>query len=576
LSVLLKLAATAGDQSIVLPPGRPLLVGRAVACDLPIQDATVSRRHAEVELFEGAVLVRDLQSTNGTFLNGERVREALAPPGSRISFGKVDFDVLEEIPAATPPPVDAEEESVLDATILRQMPMRGAADIASRLSMTPQGASLLKIGGESTADRQARKLDLLLDIAKELSQQAEVDRLLEKVIDVAFQVMSVDRVAILLSERGDGSGELVPRTSRSRADRPDLDVEWHVPRAIARRAVAERVAFLIENVPADIRFSEGTILRQRVQSALCAPLLGGQGSVLGLIYLDNLGATHSFSEEDLEFLTAFAGMVSVAIENSQLVERARREAVVLSNFQRYFAPDLAHQIAGQEGAIQLGGAKQRVTILFSDIRGFTSLSERMSPDEIARLLTAYFTEMVEIVFEHGGTLDKFIGDALMALWGAPLARADDADRATRAAMAMQRRLEQLDEEWRREGRQTVQIGIGLDVGDVFAGNIGSERRLEYTVIGDAVNTAARLCSEASPGEILVSESLYRALTSPPPVEVLVPQLLKGKAQPVPVYRVDWKETEERPVAPAGPTDATTSGTIPYHGLPATKEGDTVG
>jgi adenylate cyclase len=564
--VPLKLVAIAGDRCLVLPNGRSLLVGRAVACDLAISDPTISRRHAEMELFAGSILVRDLGSTNGTFVNGERVREALAPPGSRIAFGKVDFEVVEEAPEHPLP--QETDDGGLDATILRQMPVRGAADIAARLAVAPQGASLLKIQGESAIDRQARKLDLLLDIAKELSQQTEIGRLLEKVVDVAFQVMSVDRVAILLAGP---EGELVPRISRSREERPE--VEWSVPRAIARRAVAERVAFLIENVPADARFGEGTILRQRVQSALCAPLLGGQGDVLGLIYLDNLGATHSFSEEDLEFLTAFAGMASVAIENSQLVERVRREAVVLSNFQRYFAPDLARQIVDQEGEIQLGGAKRRVAILFSDIRGFTSLSERMSPDEIASLLTSYFTEMVEIVFEHGGMLDKFIGDALMALWGAPLARADDADRATQAALAMQRRLEQLNRESAAQGRQSLEVGIGLDVGDVFAGNIGSERRLEYTVIGDAVNTAARLCSEASPGEVLISECLYRSLASPPPVDVLAPLQLKGKAQPVPVYRVDWQV--DRPTPPQGGlADSTTSGTIPFRQL-ETQENDII-
>ncbi len=560
----LKLVAITGDRSVMLPNGRALLVGRAVACDLSVSDPTISRQHAEIELFEGALLLRDLGSTNGTFLNGERVREVLAPPGSRIAFGKVEFEVVEEMPEPPPPLPEPGEESG-DATILRQMPVRGAADIAARLAVAPHGASLLKIEGDSAADRQARKLDLLLDIAKELSQQTENGRLLDKVIDVAFQVMSVDRVAILLTGP---DGELLPRVSRSRGERPDA--EWHVPRAIARRTVAERVAFLIENVPADLHFGEGTVLRQRVQSALCAPLLGGQGSVLGLIYLDNLGATHSFSEEDLEFLAAFASMVSVAIENSQLVERVRREAVVLSNFQRYFAPDLARQIVDQEGEIQLGGAKRRVAILFSDIRGFTSLSERMSPDEIASLLTGYFTEMVEIVFEHGGTLDKFIGDALMALWGAPLARADDADRAMRAALAMQRRLEQLNRDAAVDRRPTLGIGIGLDVGEVFAGNIGSARRLEYTVIGDAVNTAARLCSEASPGKVLISESLYRALSSPPAVEVLAPLQLKGKAQAVPVYCVEWKE--ERPTPPeGGPTDSTTSGTIPFPKPQETKE-----
>ena len=560
----LKLVAIAGDRSFVLPFGRSVLVGRALACDLPVSDATVSRRHAELEGLDGAILVRDLGSTNGTFVNGERIREAVVPPGARLGFGKMDFTVVEEEIALAPLP-DSGDDSQLDATILRQMPVRGAADLAARLAGAPSGPSLLLIDGDSTADRQARKLDLFLDIAKELSQQAEVGRLLEKVADVAFQVMSVDRVSILLAGP---EGTLVPEIWRSRGEWRDR--EWHVPRAIARRAVAERAAFLIENVPADL-LGEGTSFRQQVQSALCAPLLGGQGDVLGLIYLDNLGATHSFSGEDLEFLAAFASMVSVAIENSRLVERARREAVVLSNFQRYFAPDLAHQIAGQEGQIQLGGAKRRVAILFSDIRGFTSLSERMNPDEIARLLTRYFTAMVEIVFEHGGTLDKFIGDALMALWGAPVGHTGDADRAIRAAVAMQQRLPELNREMADEGFPALEVGIGLDLGDVFAGNIGSERRLEYTVIGDAVNTASRLCAEASPGEVLISECLYRGLTVAPPVDVLMPLQLKGKASPVPVYRVDWRA--ERPTfLPGSPGDATATRMLAKRPAEETEEG----
>lgn len=537
----LKLVATAGDRTIALPSGRPLLVGRAVACDLPLPDPTVSRQHAELLLVEGHALVRDLHSTNGTFVNGERVREALAPPGSRVAFGKVEFEVQEEQPAQQP----LNDDSSLDATILRQKPVRGTADIAARLSGMPSGSSMLKIGGESTADRLARKLDLLLDIARELSQQTELDRLLEKVTDVAFQVMSVDRVAILLGHEGE---TLQPRISRCRT--AGFSGDWRVPRAIARKVVTERVAVLIENVPADQRFGEGTILRQHVQSALCAPLLAKQGSVLGLIYLDNLDAPHSFSEEDLEFLTAFSGMVAMALENSQLIERARREAVMLSNFQRYFAPDLARQISGEAQAVQLGGAKRQVVILFSDIRGFTALSERMSPDEIASLLSGYFTEMVEVVFEHGGTLDKFMGDALMALWGAPLARQDDPDRAMLAAITMQRKLEDLNTRWTREGRPPLSVGIGIGIGEVFAGNIGSDRRLEYTVIGDAVNTAARLCSEATPGEILITHDLYRSLSAPPPVSALAPLPLKGKAQAVPVFRVEWSEevrTREREI-----------------------------
>jgi adenylate cyclase len=344
--------------------------------------------------------------------------------------------------------------------------------------------------------------------------------------------MNVDRVSILMLEGG--SGELVPRISRNHLDRSG---GVRVPRSIARRAVDERLAILTDNAAADERFKGKSIVMQSVRSAMCTPLMGSDGKVLGILYVDNMTATNSFDDEDLEFLIAFSGIAAVAIENSRLTDRIRREAVVLSNFQRYFAPDLARQIASEAEQVQLGGAKRPVVVFFSDIRGFTSISESMSPDEIASLLTEYFTEMVEVVFENSGTLDKFMGDAIMALWGAPIAHGDDADRAMRAALEQQAVLDTLNAKWADQGRQQLQIGIGINFGEVFAGNIGSDRRLEYTVIGDAVNTASRLCSKAGPGEILISEPFYRSLTHPPAVEALEPLQLKGKARAVPVYRV---------------------------------------
>jgi|HubBroStandDraft_3_1064219.scaffolds.fasta_scaffold57092_2 adenylate cyclase len=568
---MLRLVAEAGARSLDVPPGRVLVVGRAEDCDLPLADSTVSRRHAELEAAGAAGLrVRDLGSSNGTFLDGQRVDEGLARPGCRICFGRVAFELQEAAaPAAAGPP----SASPPDATILGQIRVRpSTGDVAGLLAEAgdaPAGASLLRISGVSAAQRQERKLALLVELGKELSRQLEIDRLLDQVVDLSFKVMRVDRVAILLA---DAAGNLVPRRFRTRAGGPGGDVRvrgeegprhqatWDpamlreespepappspiphppIPRSIVQKVVEERLALRIDNAPADERFAAaGSILAQRVQSALCAPLLGGMGTVLGLIYLDNQGSVASFSEEDLAFLTAFSSIAAVAIENSQLIARTRREALVLANFQRYFAPDLARQIATAEGEIRLGGDRREVVVLFSDIRGFTPLSEQMSPDEIAALLTEYFSAMVEIVFAHGGTLDKFIGDAVMALWGAPLARPDDAQQATRAAIAMQLRLDALNAEWERQGRRTLAIGVGLNTGDVFAGNIGSDRRLEYTVLGDAVNIASRLCSQAGPREVLLSEALYRKLAAPPPVRELAALPLKGKSQPVRVYSVE--------------------------------------
>ncbi len=536
-----KLISTTGDQTIDLTEGRVVVVGRAVTSDLPIYDPTVSRRHAEITLANGHVSVRDVGSSNGTYINGTQITQSTAGDGDIVTFGKVAFKVHQVTTASARPAAKAAAEGSgfgvkpPEATIVRQVPLEAqAGGIEDKVSGRPSGGTQLKVQGESTEERQRTKLSLLLDISKELSKQQEVDKLLQKIVDITFHVMNVDRVSILMVE--EGSGELVPRVSKNRLG--DSGGSRHVPQSIARRAVSERLAILTDNAAADERFKGKSIVMQSVRSAMCTPLVSSEGKVLGIIYVDNMTATHSFGDEDLEFLIAFSGIASVSIENSHLTDRIRREAVVLSNFQRYFAPNVAAQIASEQGSVTLGsGEKRPVVIFFSDIRGFTPMSEKMNPDEISALLGEYFTEMVEIIFEHSGTLDKFIGDAIMAIWGAPIAHEDDANRAISAAIEMQQVLAELNKKWAAQGRQPVNIGIGINYGEVFAGNIGSERRLEYTVIGDAVNTASRLCSKAGPGEIIISEPFYKALKKPPPVDALDPMQLKGKAQAVAVYRV---------------------------------------
>jgi len=532
-----KLLSTGGDQTIDIPSSGSLVVGRAATSDVPIYDPTISRRHAEVSLEDGGVQIRDLGSSNGTFLNGSRITDAIAEDGDVVAFGKVAFHVRSVTPATPARPADEEPfapSPPLAATIVRPVSVEQEA-IGNKVAKRPSGSSRLKVEGASVNERQTQKLSLLLDISKELSKHQDVDKLLEKVVEITFQVMSVDRVSILMLE--EKSNELIPRVSKNRLGGAGGEGSRHVPRSIARRAVDERLAILTDNAAADERFKGKSIMMQSVRSAMCVPLMGSEGRVLGIIYVDNMTATHSFNDEDLEFLIGFSGIAAVAIENGQLTERVRREAVVLSNFHRYFAPNVAAQIASQAEAVKLGGTRRPVIIFFSDIRDFTPLSEPMQPDDVAKLLTEYFTEMVEIVFDNGGTLDKFMGDAIMALWGAPVRHDDDADRAMRAALEMLDTLQQLNAKWKGEGRPEVDIGIGINYGEVFAGNIGSERRLEYTVIGDAVNVASRLCSKAGRGEIMISEPFFKQLKHTPEVEPLDSIPLKGKSHNVRVYRV---------------------------------------
>jgi adenylate cyclase len=533
-----RLISPDGTQSFDLKLHAPVIVGRAPTCDLSVSDPTISRRHAELIVDEEQVTLRDLGSSNGTFVNGHKVAAATLEVDDLIAFGKVAFRLATYVPTPNVSTIAVPKGGAGAAgpTIVREMSLRNRQTPFTSLnapSTAPGGVSRIPSPlSAPPSDKSQQKLATLLEVAKGLTRAVDVDEILAKIVAYAYQTLDVDRVAVLLL---DDQGELVHKIAR---DKRGGDVPRAVPQSIARKAVEEKVALLSDDAVQDDRFTGDSIVMQQVRSAICAPLIGSEERVLGVLYVDTPSATHRFTEEDLEFVVAFAGIAAVAIENSEFAERIRREALVRSNFERYFAPQLAERIASAPEAIKLGGEKRRVAVLFSDIRGFTNLSESMNPDDMASLLTEYFTEMVECVFRHGGTLDKFMGDAVMAQWGAPIGMPDDADCAMAAAMDMMTAMETLNRRWQSEGRPRLELGIGLNYGEAFAGNIGSERRLEFTVIGDVVNTASRLCSAADSGEILITEEMRRALKSPPPLAECPPVELKGKREPLPVYRVE--------------------------------------
>jgi adenylate cyclase len=543
-----RLVSASGDQTFELKDGRTLVVGRGLTSDIAIYDPTISRRHAELTVAADGVQVKDLDSSNGTCINGTRITSGRLAPEDTITFGKVAFRLTTPGSAAAVQqrPAIAAEVGPAGGQIVRQLVVSGGAPpgITSR-DRPPVGQ--LRVEAATGEARQALKLQMLLEVSQKLSAELDLDRLLRTIVDVTFEIMSVDRVTIVL--RNEETGELVPTISRSRlGDAQPLQI----PRSIADKVMQELVAVVSQNTPADPRFRGQSILLQSVRSAMCSPLMASADRVLGLLYVDNLTTTNTFTDEDLQFLVAFSGLAAIGIKNSRYADQIRREATVRANFERYFAPNVAADIAQQSGAIRQGGERRPTTVLFSDIRGFTAIAESMGPDAIAQLLSEYFTEMVEVIFEHGGTLDKFIGDAIMALWGAPIAHTDDPDRALRAALAMQRSIARLNERWVAQGRPEIGVGIGINYGEVFAGNIGSHRRLEYTVIGDAVNIASRLCAEAGPGEILVSEALLGVVREQVSYDYLPEMALKGKAQVVQVYRVREMQPQRTSLTAAVP------------------------
>ncbi|HET7551279.1 MAG TPA: adenylate/guanylate cyclase domain-containing protein [Gemmatimonadaceae bacterium] len=574
-----RLIGVAGGREFALREGGVFTVGRAAGCDIVLLDPTVSRKHAELGCGENEVAVRDLGSANGVFVNGERVGEAVIHEGDEVSFGGVAFRLATaggERGAVGESRVSGErgveegekrERAAGRATtpgasgVVTETPVSGSAIIRrrsimgnlGRLARYVRGERLASVGaaeggavaapedsdesdaGAPHADT-AKKLALLLEVSKGLSRAINADALLESMSRMLFQILDVDRVAIELI---DEHGERLPKIARERSG--DTPTGKIIPRSIARPVIAEKVAILSGDAPHDERFGGSSIIAQRVRSAMCTPLIGGDDRVRGIIYVDNLSAPRRFDDDDLDFLVAFSNIAAAAIENSELAERIRRDLLVRSNFERFFTPSLAARIASSLEEVRPGGEKRTVAVLFGDIRGFTALAEEMRPDDLARLLSSYYRVMVEIVFRYGGTLDKFIGDAVMAQWGAPIATPADADSALEAAREMARGLEDLNARLRAEHGDApcpvLEMGFGLNYGEAFAGYVGAERRLEYTVIGDTVNTANRLCAEANAGEILITGEMRTALVNPPPMTERGTMELRGKSQPTAVYCV---------------------------------------
>jgi adenylate cyclase len=527
-----RLVSADGAHTFEMRPGLPLVLGRALSCDLPVLDPTISRRHAELIVENGGIRVRDLGSSNGTFVGGKRADSVRLKAGDRIIFGRVAFEVRESAAQLID---DASAERLRRAaragtTIIRQVPVPDADEALAEALRA--GDSKLRVDESAPLTEHHRrdrlKLALLLEMSKALTRTASIEELLDKMVIFTFKLLDVERVAVLL---GEDPKRLVPSVSRTRGG---LDEPAEISPALVATVIEQKVAILSD--AHDTHRPTPSSANAGPGSAACAPLIASQGRLLGVLYVDSTTPTTRVTDEDLDFLVAFAGIVAVALDNIRYGEQVRHEARVRENFERFFTPHIAQRIASMPQSVVLGGERRNVAVLFADIRGFTPLAAKLAPDDTARLLNEFFTEMVECVFRHGGTLDKFLGDAVMAQWGAPISTVDDADRALSAAREMLAAVDELSARWQAAGRPGFQIGIGLNYGDAFAGFTGSERRLEYTVIGDTVNTASRLCAWAEGQEILMSASMCAAVANTEGITERAPLVLRGKPDPVPVFR----------------------------------------
>jgi adenylate cyclase len=380
-----------------------------------------------------------------------------------------------------------------------------------------------------TLRRDYEKLRIAYELQRAIGAELDLDRLLEKILERSFDLLSADRGVILLFD----GGELKPRCSRARRQGPE---ELVVSRSVVGQVMKEKVAVLSSDAKLDPRFSESkSIIMTGIRSSMAVPLLH-RGELLGIMMVDSQNP-NAFGEKDLQLFTNIATQAALSIANASLARRIEEEALARARFERLLSPAIAELVVSGKVELKQGGEPRATTMLFSDIRGFTSRSETMPAAEIVAMLNDYFERMVEIVFEHEGTLDKFVGDEIMALFGAPVAHPDDPVRAVRTALKMLDALRTFNAERDAQGLPWFEIGIGINSGEVVAGYIGSSKAMQYTVIGAPVNLAARLCSAAKGMQVLIAETTWNLVRNHFEVRELEPIKPKGIAQPVRVFEV---------------------------------------
>jgi len=530
-------------------------IGRAPDNSIVLDDPRASRYHAHVTsaengsflLVDGAMINGELRrSANKVFVNGDAHYEHQLKNGDRITIGASTLRFEQRAEERTTDvryddkPLGHTQLVVSANDVMRTMLHSKPDVITTAVPTSPARDKVLE-----ALQRKANILSALYEMSKTLGSVFDLEAIFAKATDVIFRSTPADRVVALLAD-GDGSEnpedvKLNPIAMRARDESLNNHArKLSIGRTITRKVMRDRVALLSQDAASDEEFAGvDSIVSQGVRSTICAPLIG-ESRVHGAIYADRLDPFAAFKPDDLELISAVAAQTAIAVENARAHERLAREEVARANYSRFLPEYVVQQMLENPESFKLGGVNQTITILFADIRGFTRISEHAPPEKIVGLLNRYFSAMTDIIFAHGGTLDKYLGDGLMALFGAPTTTPEDAANALNAAVAMQRRLIGINVELREEGLVEVGVGIGLHTGEVTVGYIGSERRSEYTAIGDSVNTASRLESNANGGEILISDATAKAARSRYKLKPREPITVKNREQPVVLWEVDWQ------------------------------------
>jgi adenylate cyclase len=525
------ISAPDGKRGILELTKPVITVGRGNANDLVLNDPGVSRFHAVVKQSgDGAVVIADRGSTNGVMVNGARIAsEVELHKGDRARIGAYEL-VFESVDDSALQIRRADIPSAIE-NVLRGGP-------ASQPVKVPDTAARQSRATLEKLERENFLLRMLYDAGKALHAKLSIDDIAAEVMGLAFRVEGVERGFIMLfDEKGD--------VTRQTEVRYRVAPGKEQPQIILSRSVLERMKtelqpILITDLSADERFrASESMMISGLRSAICAPLIA-QNRLAGVLYVDNLNKTSAFTQDELDVLTVVAAQAATAIDSAKTHAQLAEHAMQRSALERFLSPEVVEMIAANPQEVKLGGVSQKVTILFADIRNFTGLSETLPPEKIVEILNEYFTRVTDVIFDYGGTLDKYLGDGVMAVFGAPISKGNDAASAVRSAIAIQRLVSEMNRDAAARGWPRLGVGIGVNTGVVTAGNIGSPRRIDYTVIGDPVNVASRLMANAGAGQTLISEDTARDLGPAPEFQLhrLAPLQVKGKSQPLSVFSVD--------------------------------------
>lgn len=523
-------------------------IGRRDDNDLVIDDVFVSRKHAELKKKGEGYVIKDCKSRYGTFVNGSTIDEAEVNYGDEIQVGNtmitfVDEERLNQIEMHKTPtrkvgaPLDLVKKiDEIKGRISNQDPhdtiIRSLNELQAAFTMYER-----KLGD---VERSKEVASTLCEVGKIINFVFDLNVLLNLLMDLALKILQAKRGFIMLH---DPAGQaLHVKVARNMGGDLDSEKPVGISQTIAWEAFKTSQVVSTNDATKDERFmAQESVISYAIGSVICVPLVAKDRRTIGVMYLDNPVTQKPFSDSDVEFMQSFASQAAIAIENAQLYEKIKEEEKIRDRLQRFFSPTVVKKIMSEEGGLMLGGETRTATIMFCDIRGYTSLVEKIDSRVAVKILNDFLSSMTEEVFTHEGTLDKYIGDCVMAIFGAPVAHPDDPLRAVKAALGMKTRVQELKAQWNKELNvaevETFDIGIGVHTGEVIAGAIGNIKRMEYTVVSPAVNLASRLESVAERGQIIISQVTYNQVRDHIEVNKLEPVKLKNISKAVQIYEI---------------------------------------